>query len=136
MLTKNDSIVLKAFLTAFDRLEQTLDEATQKTLDQVIENLETLAKNSAPFKKEYDRARIELLGNYQSQSRNKFVPASEQPLTEQMIESTQPEQHKRIYRKQGVLVIDSGELSGFDINMFIDEMREERIQSQIKEIGL
>lgn len=55
---------------------------------------------------------------------------------QQATESTQPGQHKRMYRKQGVLVIEAGELSGFDINTFIGEMREERIQSQLKEIGL
>lgn len=57
-------------------------------------------------------------------------------LQQQSTESTQPSQHKRMYRKQGVLVIETGELSGFDINTFIGEMREEHIQSQLKEIGL
>jgi hypothetical protein len=38
--------------------------------------------------------------------------------------------------KQGVLVIEAGESSGLDISTFISEMREERIQSQLKEIGL
>jgi hypothetical protein len=37
----------------------------------------------------------------------------------------------RLERKQGVVVIDTGEDSGFDINVFIGEMREERIQDQI-----
>jgi hypothetical protein len=39
--------------------------------------------------------------------------------------------HSRLQRKQGVLVIDTGEASDFDINAFIGEMREERIQDQI-----
>jgi hypothetical protein len=51
-------------------------------------------------------------------------------------ESTQPAQSKRMFRKQGVLVIEAGESSGLDISTFISEMREERIQSQLKEIGL
>jgi hypothetical protein len=51
-------------------------------------------------------------------------------------ESTQPAQGKRMFRKQGVLVIEAGESSELDISTFISEMREERIQSQLKEIGL
>jgi hypothetical protein len=51
-------------------------------------------------------------------------------------ESKQPVQGKRMFRKQGVLVIEAGESSGLDISTFISEMREERIQSQLKEIGL
>jgi hypothetical protein len=57
-------------------------------------------------------------------------------LQKQSTEVTQAVQRKRLSRKQGVLVIEAGELSGFDINTFIGEMREERIQSQIKEIDL
>jgi hypothetical protein len=51
-------------------------------------------------------------------------------------ESKQPAQGKRMFRKQGVLVIEAGESSELDISTFISEMREERIQSQLKEIGL
>jgi hypothetical protein len=39
--------------------------------------------------------------------------------------------HSRLRRKQGVLVIDTGAASKFDINAFISEMREEWIQGQI-----
>jgi uncharacterized protein (DUF2384 family) len=78
MLTTGDSIVLEAFLKALVQLEQPLDEVTEKALIQVIENLETLAQNSPPLKQEYDKARLELVKNYQSQSRIKFVSASEQ----------------------------------------------------------
>jgi hypothetical protein len=39
--------------------------------------------------------------------------------------------NSRLERKQGVLVIDTGGDSEFDINVFIGEMREERIQDQI-----
>jgi hypothetical protein len=49
-------------------------------------------------------------------------------------ESTQPAQGKRMFRKQGVLVIEAGESSELDINTFISEIREERIQSQLKGI--
>jgi hypothetical protein len=41
--------------------------------------------------------------------------------------------HSRLQRKQGVVVIDTGEDSEFDINAFIGEMREERIQDQIQD---
>jgi hypothetical protein len=49
---------------------------------------------------------------------------------------TQALQRKKLSRKQGVLVIESGESSGLDIGTFLSERREERIQSQLKEIGL
>jgi hypothetical protein len=51
-------------------------------------------------------------------------------------ESIQPTQGKRMFRKQGVLVIEAGDSSELDISTFISEMREERIQSQLEEIGL
>jgi hypothetical protein len=51
-------------------------------------------------------------------------------------ESTQPAQGKKMFRKQGVLVIEAGASSELDISTFINEMREERIQSQLREISL
>jgi hypothetical protein len=39
--------------------------------------------------------------------------------------------HLRLQRRQGVLVVDTGAAIEFDINGFIGEMREERIQDQI-----
>ena len=42
----------------------------------------------------------------------------------------------RLYRKQGVLVIQTKPLNGFDINAFVGEMREERIQDQIQKVSL
>ncbi|MGG6270038.1 hypothetical protein ACQ4M3_32105 [Leptolyngbya sp. AN03gr2] len=42
----------------------------------------------------------------------------------------------RLHRKQGVLVIETGRLEGFDMNAFIGEMREERIQNQIEQVDL
>ena len=41
----------------------------------------------------------------------------------------------RLCRKQGVLVIETGGLEGFDINAFIGEMREERIQEQMEQVN-
>lgn len=55
---------------------------------------------------------------------------------QQSLDESQPAQPNRTYRKQGVLVIDTGELSGFNINTFISELREERIQDQIGKMGL
>ncbi|BBD60109.1 hypothetical protein NIES2109_29040 [Nostoc sp. HK-01] len=36
-----------------------------------------------------------------------------------------------LYRKDGILVVDAELPANFDINTFIDELREERIQEQI-----
>ena len=42
----------------------------------------------------------------------------------------------RMYREHGVLVVETGQLSEFDMNGVIGEMREERIQEQIGKMGL
>ncbi|GAA6615645.1 hypothetical protein [Scytonema sp. NUACC26] len=49
---------------------------------------------------------------------------------------TSRSEHPRLYRKHGVLVIETGQLNEFDINAFISEMREERIQEQIGKMRL
>jgi hypothetical protein len=41
----------------------------------------------------------------------------------------------RLHRKQGVLVIATGVLEGFDMNAFVGEMREERIQEQMGQVN-
>ncbi len=41
-----------------------------------------------------------------------------------------PSQQPKIYRKEGILVVDA-DLPEFDINAFIEELREERIQDQM-----
>jgi hypothetical protein len=41
----------------------------------------------------------------------------------------------RLHRKQGVLVIETGALEGVDVNAFIGEMREERIQKQMGQVN-
>jgi len=41
----------------------------------------------------------------------------------------------RLRRKQGVLVIETGALEGFDMNAFIGEIREERIQEQMGQVN-
>jgi hypothetical protein len=40
----------------------------------------------------------------------------------------------RLYRKQGILVIETGHLDGVDMNTLIEEVREERIQDQIGQV--
>jgi hypothetical protein len=60
-----------------------------------------------------------------------FLKTREQVKTAQPIAETTTGDHSRLQRKQGVLVIDTGGDSEFDINAFIGEMREERIQDQI-----
>ncbi|MGB3291574.1 MAG: hypothetical protein WBB01_01125 [Phormidesmis sp.] len=53
------------------------------------------------------------------------------------VEVAQPEQiSDRLHEKNGFLVIETGEVSDLDINAFIKEMREERIQNQIDRLGL
>lgn len=47
--------------------------------------------------------------------------------------ATVEEAPSRLHRKQGVLVIETGHLHGFDINAFINEVREERFQNQIEQ---
>lgn len=47
-----------------------------------------------------------------------------------------PSDRSRLHRKKGVLVIQTDPLMGFDINAFVTEMREERIQDQITQVGL
>ncbi|MBD2338795.1 hypothetical protein H6G64_17615 [Calothrix sp. FACHB-156] len=42
-----------------------------------------------------------------------------------------PHQSAKLYRKDGILVVDGQLPENFDINTFIDELREERIQDQI-----
>jgi hypothetical protein len=61
------------------------------------------------------------------------LPVVEQPIQE---EEVNPETFTRLHRKQGVLVIETEQMAGFDINAFIGEMREERIQDQIGQGGL
>ncbi|MEQ8469210.1 hypothetical protein [Coleofasciculus sp. G3-WIS-01] len=40
-------------------------------------------------------------------------------------------QHPKVYRKEGILVIETEPIDNFDINAFIDEVREERIREQM-----
>ncbi len=43
---------------------------------------------------------------------------------------------ERLREKNGFLVVETGKLNGFDTTAFLKEMREDRIQSQINQIGL
>lgn len=40
-------------------------------------------------------------------------------------------QQPKVYRKEGILVVDAELPENFDINTFIDELREERIREQM-----
>lgn len=42
-----------------------------------------------------------------------------------------PSNQSKIYRKSGILVLDAELPENFDINTFIDDLREERIQDQM-----
>ena len=69
-------------------------------------------------------ALLETLENLRGQSVTATESTGETPMTE------------KVYRKNGILVAETGRLSDFDIVAFIKEMREERIQSQIDKMGL
>lgn len=45
--------------------------------------------------------------------------------------SAKSSQQPRVYRKEGILVLDADLPENFDINAFIDELREERIREQM-----
>lgn len=45
--------------------------------------------------------------------------------------SAKSSQQPRVYRKEGILVVDADLPENFDINAFIDELREERIRKQM-----
>ncbi|MFB2972534.1 hypothetical protein ACE1CD_26545 [Aerosakkonema sp. BLCC-F183] len=42
-----------------------------------------------------------------------------------------PSNQSKIYRKSGILVLDAELPENFDLNTFIDDLREERIQNQM-----
>ncbi len=48
----------------------------------------------------------------------------------QAVQSSTSQQPK-IYRKEGILVVETEPIGNLDINAFIDELREERIQEQM-----
>jgi hypothetical protein len=58
-----------------------------------------------------------------------FLKAREQVKAVQMPAEVATGEHSRLQREQGVMVIDTGATSEFDINAFIGELREERIQT-------
>lgn len=45
--------------------------------------------------------------------------------------SVKSPQQPKVYRKEGILVVDADFPENFDINAFIDELREERIRDQM-----
>lgn len=42
----------------------------------------------------------------------------------------------RLHRKKGVLVIQTEPLTGFDVNAFVSDMREERIENPTRQVSL
>ncbi|MEH2400784.1 hypothetical protein [Nostoc sp.] len=54
-------------------------------------------------------------------------------LTQQTTEATNvvSSNQPKVYRKKGILVVDAQLPENFDLNTFIDELREERIQDQM-----
>jgi hypothetical protein len=76
-------------------------------------------------------ALLMLLKVFQGQSSDKNQVAQPTLPSREIAENSQ-----RLSRKQEILVIETGDASGFDINEFIHEIREERIQHQIESINL
>ncbi|BAU40284.1 hypothetical protein [Leptolyngbya sp. O-77] len=70
------------------------------------------------------RALLELLRVMQRQQ-------SPVEMTMPLQEETEPKAASRLHRKQGILVIETDKLDELDINTFISDVREERIQNQI-----
>lgn len=57
--------------------------------------------------------------------------------TQQESESVSKEQcWQRLHRKQGVLVIETGNSGEFDVNGLVNEIREERIRNQTGDLNL
>lgn len=52
------------------------------------------------------------------------------PQISQAVQSSTSQQPK-IYRKEGILVVETEPINNLDINAFINELREERIQEQM-----
>ncbi|KAM3105159.1 MULTISPECIES: hypothetical protein [unclassified Phormidesmis] len=97
--------------------KEELIQAIDKSPDQVVRTL------------------LEILRVLQRQS----TPATHQ--SRQVASSNHETISPRLHRKQGVLVIETGQLEGldlegFDLDALIGEMREERIQNQIEQVDL
>lgn len=56
--------------------------------------------------------------------------AEKHPEPNSELTSIMPSHLAKIYRKEGILVLDAELPKNFDINTFIDDLREERIQDQ------
>lgn len=75
------------------------------------------------------QALLELLRVMQRQA---LSPGTDQQIQQKTDLASVEAVSKRLHRNQGVLVIETGNITGFDIDGLIGEMREERIQQQIQ----
>jgi hypothetical protein len=131
---------LRLIIRKNDSLNKYYNEALNQPSSEKEKRTETRLINT-PVKNEHSLLEPEELGEkiWQGIDTQQHVDEekdSEEILTKQLTESTQPAQRRRMFRKQGVLVIEAGASSELDISTFISEMREERIQSQLREISL
>lgn len=62
---------------------------------------------------------------------NHQVPEESANAQDSKAASVKPSQQLKVYRQEGILVVDANLPEKFDINAFINELREERIQDQI-----
>ncbi|MCL1471624.1 hypothetical protein [Argonema antarcticum] len=57
--------------------------------------------------------------------------AEKHPEQHSELTNIMPSKESKIYRKLGILVLDAELPENFDLNTFIDDLREERIQDQM-----
>ena len=62
---------------------------------------------------------------------NHQVPEESANAQDSKAASVKSSQQPKVYRKEGILVVDADLPEKFDINAFINELREERIQDQM-----
>ncbi|WP_121969997.1 hypothetical protein [Leptolyngbya sp. BC1307] len=81
-------------------------------------------------------ALLETLKKLRGQSESAAESAAESAVESAVESAAENPLTERLYRKNGILVAETGPLSDFDTTAFIRQMREERIQSQIDKLGL
>lgn len=80
------------------------------------------------------RALLDLLRVLQRQAAPSAVKQT-QPLSDSALGSAPVEEpFNRLRREQGILVIETGNSSGFDVNAFIKNVREEQIQHHVEQV--
>jgi hypothetical protein len=135
---KDEIRSLQALSTALNQLDQPLDESIQGKLGELtifIKELRLIIRKNDSLNKYYDEALKQPSSEKEKRTETRLINTpvkNEHSLLEpeelgKKNESTQPAQRRRMFRKQGVLVVEAGASSELDISTFISEMREERM---------